>query len=819
MIDYSLSQLKRTKAFLPLYSKLISKHDMSIGEKTNLLKLAIIFLNSSDKYIKEFGYRLVLKYCNNYQDYIPLYTVALNMGFIPIAKYIESNHLPRFSEQSFNNVFTSAFAENFRQKDIYLTEEQYELNLFFKEYNQGNIALVAPTSYGKSELILSLINKNKLSNICILVPTKALLAQTKKRILKSDTFTLDRKIITHPEMYQSTDKNFIAVLTQERLLRLLQRNKQLFFDFVIVDEAHNILEDESRANLLATAIIILNYRNDSTKFKFLTPFLLDTRNIDIKYTNLDIKGFIVEENIKSENYYFCDFRGDKKLKFYDQYLSSHFELEDCSNLDDMQFIIDRAGEKNVVYLNRPPHIEDVAKRLLKKTKLIDSPEITKACNDIREYIHKDYLLIKCLKHGIVYHHGSVPDNIRLYLEHLFSIIPELKFIITSSTLLEGVNIPADKIFILSHRKGLRSLSHAQLKNLVGRVSRFKDIFDNETGSLHKLEPEVYLVKSFYMQANANPLNYLSKTVKVDKIYEEKPENVLLDSTPNDVANQEKLRQSAEFIENQEPGITKLRNVKYAQTEVGTFCFRNNITEFNILDYEYEMQKNIDLLRLEDSRIDTSEEIIKWLVRIFIYLIDDDNNISRLNHESAQKFYRMFLDWKIEQASYKEMVSSFLNYWETLIRRGRDTVVFVDKWGDMVRVNPNNNRLSFRPLWTDIKGKEVSERINLAIVRIKDEQDFLENKIMKFIETMYDLDLIEQKLYFQIKYGTDDDYIVTMIKNGIGFHTAKLLETKYRKYILINIKEATMTIKPEILVAMKGNLENEIVIFEVSNNIR
>lgn len=52
---------------------------------------------------------------------------------------------------------------------------------------------------------------------------------------------LDYKILIHEEMY-SDETKFIAVFTQERALRLLKRKKDIFFDVLIIDEAHNILK-------------------------------------------------------------------------------------------------------------------------------------------------------------------------------------------------------------------------------------------------------------------------------------------------------------------------------------------------------------------------------------------------------------------------------------------------------------------------------------------------------------------------------------------------------------------------------------------------
>jgi replicative superfamily II helicase len=70
---------------------------------------------------------------------------------------------------------------------------------------------------------------------------------------------------------------------------------------------------------------------------------------------------------------------------------------------------------------------------------------------------------------VVYHHGGMPENVRLYVESSFSKIKEIKYIVTTSTLLQGVNIPAEKIFLLDTKKGRQYLNAAQFKNLSGRI--------------------------------------------------------------------------------------------------------------------------------------------------------------------------------------------------------------------------------------------------------------------------------------------------------------------------------------------------------------
>jgi len=122
---------------------------------------------------------------------------------------------------------------------------------------------------------------------------------------------------------------------------------------------------------------------------------------------------------------------------------------------DVEVVMHNRAAKNIVYLNKTRNLEKVALDLSSRTQKpnIINENVETLCKAMSEYLHEDYNLLKCIKGGVVYHHGSMPDIIRLYAEHIFTEMKEFQFIVTSSTLLEGVNIPAEKIFVLDSRTG------------------------------------------------------------------------------------------------------------------------------------------------------------------------------------------------------------------------------------------------------------------------------------------------------------------------------------------------------------------------------
>lgn len=55
-----------------------------------------------------------------------------------------------------------------------------------------------------------------------------------------------------------------------------------------------------------------------------------------------------------------------------------------------------------------------------------------------------------LEKGIAYHFGGIPEEIKIKVEELYKL-GFIKIIFCTSTLLEGVNLPAKNIFILSEK--------------------------------------------------------------------------------------------------------------------------------------------------------------------------------------------------------------------------------------------------------------------------------------------------------------------------------------------------------------------------------
>lgn len=810
----------RSDDFYKLYEKLITQDspEFSNQEKVFILKLAVVFLNQKDDYINKLGYKIILEYSVKFSDYEPLYEIAINYGYIPIAKFIEEKYL---CNGTLNNSFflnwLSAFNENFKRNNIYLSCQQKKLFDEFIKDKYNNVAVIAPTSYGKSELIIAKVKENLDKRICIIVPSKALLAQTKRRLIKNEDICRSfKKIITHPELFKGNEGCYIAVLTQERLQALLNKYPNAVFDCVFIDEAHNIFGEEDRAVLLGQVQLILKKRNKNTVFSYFSPFISDVNNLKLKYSNITINKNKITENLKSEKFYVLNNCKGLEFKLFDQFTNTFFNLPlDLKDTNYIEFIKNHSGNKNILYINKPRDVENFVLDFIKTLPNIENIENDNDYLAIQNYSHKDYKLLECLKKGVVYHHASMPDIIKLYVEKVFSKNPNFKYIITTSTLLEGVNIPAEKMFLLSYKKGKNKLSKSQFKNLIGRVCRFSEIFNTDRANLKLLIPEIYIIDNSIMGERRNLENFIKSTLNTSEIKDD-IKNVLLENLKITNDNKDKINNIIEYIENTEPSTIPNVEVSRIQSEIGKLCYKHNIHDFNIKENEKILIANYENLDKNIS-INNAWDLLDTIYYLFFKNIEiKDDNIKRFHKEETRKFYAKFLEWRANGKSFREMISLFTHYWTA--KEKEQPIVYVgQKWGEVKK----DANIGIFPLHIDISVKTPPQRVNIAILRIKEEQDFVDNFLIKYVEILNELNLVCCNFYNAIKYGSTDPVKICLLKNGFSIElTECLTQEKYMSYLKLDIpNNEILEIDTSIRDLMLQEQENSILDFELQYHIQ
>lgn len=409
------------------------------------------------------------------------------------------------------NLPLERFFEKELKKDIqkvpnseyFFTDIQFKIFSKLKEKN--NFSFSGPTSMGKSFLIKQYVKDivHESKNILILVPTRALIQQTLIDIRHELSNTDDKfKLFTNSNLTEveiEHDTSYILIYTPERLMSFLSQNNSLILDIAFIDEAHKLTENDDRSITEFSAIQNLLYKNNNINLYFSSPNISNPE-VYLKEFQKDIVDSIkIEESPVGQNLYFVDFN-ERKLSYV---IDSEFlELDnDLLKYSDEFDFIKQNGENqksNLIYCSSPDKAISASNNIYNLLDYeVEDDEIKSAIKKIKEYIHEEYYLVKLLKKGVGYHFGKMPQIVRNIIEDLYEK-DKLKYLITTATLLEGVNMPTKNIFIFKDKKfNYKSEDGFEFENtskkvnfwnLVGRAGRYtKEL----SGNIFCIESESY----------------------------------------------------------------------------------------------------------------------------------------------------------------------------------------------------------------------------------------------------------------------------------------------------------------------------------------
>lgn len=442
---------------------------------------------------------------------------------------------------------------------ILLDDKILHLNKFqssvYKSFRENDaISISAPTSAGKSFILCNLVIEELLNydiNVIYIVPTRALISQVESdlRKLVADYQLEDVSISTVPQNSDDFKKSNIWVFTQERLHWFLIENNTIAINMIVIDEAHKI-EDSYRGILLQQKLEDVVNNNNELKVLFSSPFtsnpelLLENVNKNARKEKINTQFVAVNQNLiyatqlprKTDKWELSLCLVDKTIKLGCLKLSDRptSELKKMAYMS-VAFSSNTIG--NIIYANGAAQAEDIS-LLLYDT--LSSEPLSAGISDliklVKKTVHKEYRLAKVLEKRIAFHYGNMPLLIRQEIERLFKD-GDIKYLICTSTLLEGVNLPAKTIYIRKPHRGLgKPLNQNDFWNLAGRAGRWGKEF---SGNILCIEPMKWEIPP-------NPNKSKQKIVRaIDVINENKNELIeyIRNKSPREIAES---RQDLEF---------------------------------------------------------------------------------------------------------------------------------------------------------------------------------------------------------------------------------------------------------------------------------
>lgn len=396
-----------------------------------------------------------------------------------------------------------------------MTLTDYQVAIWNDAKDRRSVVASAPTSAGKSflfqRIIVEAFEADRIRTAVIIVPTRALIAQVSASLaplLKKVRGT--PRVITVPLPQDAADQPRAYVMTQERLQAMLA-DPSFAADLVLVDEAH-LVGEGSRGIILQSVVDELMRRRPGVQLLFTLPRVRNAAALAAMFRISDASIRRTDDSPVGQNIILLEVEPSapdqvraRRWSMVAETAALTHSLPEGLVAPDQKLVylswFYGRGAQSIVYGDSQARCEKLAVLLADLVATHDRPDddprLAKRrdlAKFISEHIHPDYDLAKSVLNGIGYHYGNMPTLIRQAVEQAFDD-RLLDFIVCTSTLLQGVNLPARNIFMHRPEKGKGNpLSPIDFWNLAGRAGRLGKEF----------EGNVFLVD--YMEWDAKPLD-------------------------------------------------------------------------------------------------------------------------------------------------------------------------------------------------------------------------------------------------------------------------------------------------------------------------
>ncbi|WP_434334521.1 DEAD/DEAH box helicase [Mycoplasma capricolum subsp. capricolum] len=726
--------------------------------------------------------------------------VFTKLGNFPSMNLVEGweEILPGLIELKYNYYAKEIIQES--PLDYTFTDSQYAI--YTQLLKKSSYSFSGSTSFGKSFIfkcfIKHLVDK-KVKNIVFLVPTKALINQITNDLRTIVSFDSNYKVCSLPRIPKlNHNNNYIFVFTPERLISYFNETDYSSVEYLFIDESHKILSSsDSRAPILYHAISLAKQKG--AKLFFASPnvsnpdifhkLFSDDLNKNYAEISTNIKESPVTQNrffidtIRNVSFMISDFGNDINMP--------KFEFGD-DHIKNLKIVLDKfskSNEQNIIYCNTKEKTIKTALEFAKTLQNVDSKEILDCIDFIKEKIHIQYFLIECLEKGVAFHLGQMPEDVKFYVESLFKK-GHIKFLFCTSTLLEGVNLPAKNIFILSENIGNSKMKQIDFWNLAGRAGRLAkeisgnifcvNIFDQK--GYWKNEKKLSLlrdreIKEMKSNILSNKNNTLYKSID-EYISNKNESNETISKTYGNIIVYQLLSEQTSVLKK---NFISLQKNKIDLKDVFELPYKVLSNGINI---DIHIQNELFKKKIDNLPIEPNFENCKKVLDLMYYEYKW-NEINLKNKNSLVYFATIMNKW-INSTSLNEIINSTLSYYEN-----NDKEIFSNSYNKKKRKPfDKNDKQDINNVITNLMDTiEIILKFHIKkyisnyqeLIKYKNNQDDLENDWAKFIE-----------------YGTKDKEIINLQDLGLTRELSHFILKNYRE-CLIRDKNIIIDINHNLLM--------------------
>lgn len=631
-----------------------------------------------------------------------------------------------FEDRLARECFTEDVGE---QEPCVLHREQ--ARILHKLLEGKNLAVSAPTSFGKSFIIDALIAIKKPRNILIIVPTLSLMDEMRRRIARK--FGDKYHIITQTEESMENNKNNILILPAERAIHFLNTLAIVGLDLCIIDEFYKITTDiysvDKRVHILQS--VAYELKKIAKQFYFLCPsvsqisdkhchnvFLRDIEKLSIKIKTVALNLTKLDSNKKQKELY--------------NVLEKH------------------KNEKTLIYFGQKKTLKTYYKKIgifFASNKLHLSQKLELFSKWISHYYGSDWDFPTYIKYGIGQHHADLHRFLQQMQIDLFDKNNHFTTLLTTTSLIEGVNTSAKNVIIWDNQVADNPMSFVTYHNIIGRCGRmfryfvgnvyfYEKVFDSTTSEILEIIP-------------SEDFLYRKELDKKDK--HEDAENII-----KKLYGYENLQKIKTKIANHEISMTiqdisELLSCDYFEKMVDLLNTNENFFDYKIFDYPIVEQKFTN----KKSHLSNKKMlyIFKDNYKTSIFDIANKLNIKIYTYFSLEKkiiydYSTFFNDLNILQKIIFPRKEIDFSFYITKMSHAflPKNVFYLEEWG---------------------LPRMISKKIHQAgIINLEDDNIPFENIIKKF-KTEVDKDFLINKLKEEGSFFEFDDEFIEYFYEGLG----------------------------------------------------
>lgn len=728
-----------------------------------------------------------------------------------------NNFLPR-KKQGYNLIPTIDYLWNDALKEYRKKKRQIpgqtnisfvgKQDVIFNSLGNELNSFSAPTSMGKTFLIEKYIEfkvkSGSIGNFAITVPSRALITEVKSRIIDDLGTSLSEnhyRVISHPEEYWlDYGGNFIFVMTPERLSALISQNPGIRFINLFIDESQKATETTSRSIFYYEIFDQIKAWNKPPKVTFAAPLVPNPGVFKQLFdTSKEEKGLQITESPVTQVKIIFD-RYAKETLIYDDLNKKATIIDRFKGTPSVSEIVLgmlktlKGSRCNLVYYGSKKNAISDAVVVGRQLPELHNPKLNELADYISRKIHPEYILVDLIRKGLAFHTGELPINVRIKIEEACRK-GLLKLVFCTSTLLEGVNLPADNIFVTTLHNGKGKLSRLDFLNLIGRVGRLG----------HSIIGNVFLITGESEKSHSNRDAYLS--MLSGKLKKAKLSVTVI-----------KPKQAAIIKKNLEQGNVRLEDLKDHRNY-------NLIRKLSLL-YIKELKNNrLGIVREHLSKSinhDEEKKILQTLQKRYSDTLEDDINFSsdqseklreKINQEDIITYPNIHNGNKLNLLGTKNFLLKLSEIFDWEIYES-DFIESREDKETQEKIVEDDARLTL--LW--ISGYSLKKICDLAIQMRDRDKDFL-NRGSKYYEEIHNItwDTITinavmnrlQKLQFVLgkyflkvtqeltksgsalqndwykflEYGTDSDLRIWLQQNGYSRESSEYIEEHKDKLIV------------------------------------